>query len=298
VVADEQMRVFIGGSEGALVPAAVLEYTIRKHAGGPVEVAILGSPPATAASADERRSWIEASVADVTGGRGRALYLEAAAQVFADVAELWALPPGNGTAPGEPRAGHRERTEHPAVMMIDLSRSDSGAEPRVIDDVSVEWDSVEHYDPDTTRLVHYAALPVQPWRNGGNPLRELWLEAFRETLAAAALDPELVLRGIAAGHVDPALRAELHYHPGWSEHADRAYTKLERANAKLDKAKARLAESNARAVNAERGQKQAKKRLRSMERSPMWRIRSSVGRGARRLTALGRGRNANRSSGP
>ncbi len=108
---------------------------------------------------------------------------------------------------------------HLAVMMLDCSRLqwdideiirglDEGrydydelmsnlcmhtSDEQICKRIPVEWNSLEHFEPAKTKLVHYTVVPTQPWKNDDNPLGYLSVEEFREAIAAGAMEyPELM----------------------------------------------------------------------------------------------------------
>ena len=164
--------------------------------------------------------------------------------VFGDIAEL-ATHPFDGKAllctsqPETPPQWRHKRDffkpgRHAAVMLYDCSRLDwkiddivrgldDGrydydalvsdlciVEPDLVgDSIPIEWNHLERYEPGVTKLLHYTVVPTQPWRADGNPLGELWMDAYRDAVAAGAIPPEEVEALIAAGHVKPSLAEAL-----------------------------------------------------------------------------------------
>src|SRR5919198_1191484 len=244
---SEPIRVFVGADESQLVAAAVLEYSIRKHASRPVEFTTMIDlevpvPKDKANRARTGFSFYRFLIPKLCGFEGRALYLDCDMQVFADMAELWNIPFGDQkvlcTYQGEPPEQWKDNPAFSpgrqlSVMMIDCSRLDwdideiirgldDGAytykqlmgdlaivEPTEIDErIPPEWNHLEHYEPGVTKLLHYTVVPTQPWKNDRNPLREIWLNAFREAAREGAIGRELVERGIDQGHVKRDLLGE------------------------------------------------------------------------------------------
>jgi hypothetical protein len=327
----EPVRVFAAAEDSQLVAARVLEYSIRKHTPRQVEFNTVRTVPDPASSSPERPGHTAGAVLlpQLTGFQGRALYLKGNTQVFADLSEIYDVPFNGHTmlcahrAELPPRQRNDDCSHQPerqqAVMLVDYSRlldhsqAAGGLEEdgrttteqtgdvyvvpanQVSERIPVQWNSLEHYNPDETRLVHYASVSTQPWKNDRNPLRELWMESFREALAADVIDPELVLEGIAAGHLDPGLRGELHHHRRWSQETDRLYRRLERMGTRLEAAKAKVARARAEAEKAKRSQRRAKKRLRRankrlrrVERSLAWRGPAVAASAVRRALEIAR----------
>jgi lipopolysaccharide biosynthesis glycosyltransferase len=342
VATAEPIRVFVGADESQLVPAAVLEYTIRKHTDRRVEFTTMRDLPVPMPKDPAKRprtgfSFYRFMIPKLAGYEGRALYLDCDMQVFADLSELWAIPFDGQTVlctyqPEPPEQWKQNKNfkagRHLAMMMLDCSRlswdvdeivrgldedrygytelmSDLAIVPeeQIEERIPVEWNTLERYEAGTTKLVHYTQVPTQPWKNGQNPLRELWLEAFREALAASAFDPELVVRGIEGGHIDPALHAELSHHPKWSGGANPAVqrapvqrsshepdwsrARLEKTDERLARTEAKLAKEKAKSVRLKRQRDHARKRLRAVEHSLTWRgqraLSTLVGGVVRRL---------------
>jgi hypothetical protein len=295
----EPLRVFIGADESQVVAHRVLEYSIRKHASIPVEVVPMldlehpmprdpRNQPRTAFSF--RRFMIPA----LCEYRGRALYLDADMLVFGDVAELADLPFGDAPVlctPGDPTDAWRghETVEHfgagLAVMLLDCDRLrwkvedvvsalDAGhytyeelmSNAAVIDGSGIEesippeWNDLEHYDPSSTRLVHFTVVPTQPWKNDDHALGDLWGSVYREAVAAGAVPPEEVEALVSAGHVKESLRDTLRLAP-----TRRSVV----TNASLD------------LIDAQRRIASLESRIEAMEHSSSWRIGQAVTKAAR-----------------
>jgi hypothetical protein len=82
------------------------------------------------------------------------------------------------------------------------------SESEIEERIPPEWNHLEHYEPGVTKLVHFTIVPTQPWKNDKNPLREIWHEAFLETVRDGGIDRDVVRRGVEQGHVKRALLGE------------------------------------------------------------------------------------------
>jgi hypothetical protein len=261
----EPVRVFVGTDESQHVAARVLEHSIRRHTTRAVQFhALNGLPiPTPKHRANRPRtgfSFYRFAIPKLCGYHGRALYLDADMQVVADLDELWRIPFGDQKVlctnqPTPPAAWKDLSWFHPgrqmSVMLLDCSRLDWDVEAivrgldegrydyrqlmfdlcvvrpdEIADRIPPEWNCLEWHEPTRTKLLHYTVVPTQPWKNDRNPLRHVWLEGFREALAAGALEPADVLRGIRGGHLDPSLAAEL---PAGELRADARHSRRWRA---------------------------------------------------------------------
>jgi hypothetical protein len=75
----------------------------------------------------------------------------------------------------------------------------------VVDALPEGWNHLEHFEPGETKLLHYTAIPTQPWKSEDNPNRELWEGAFVRACRAGFIDRELVERHVKAGHIRASL---------------------------------------------------------------------------------------------
>jgi len=262
------LRIYIGTDPTQTVAHRVLEHSIRAHASIPTEIVpMLDLPvPLPRDPAMQPRvpfSFSRFLIPELAGHQGRALYLDSDMLVFGDIAEL-ATYPFDGKAllctsqPETPPQWKHKRDffkpgRHAAVMLYDCSRLDwrideivrgldEGrydydalvsdlciVEPELVgDSIPIEWNHLERYEPGVTKLLHYTVVPTQPWRTDANPLGELWMDAYRDAVAAGAILPDEVEALIAAGHVKPSL-AEALRHAGTRADGD---TELELALAR------------------------------------------------------------------
>ena len=244
----EPLRIFVGTDESQIVAFRVLEYSIRQHTTYPIEVVpMLGlEHPMPKDPVNKPRttfSYNRFQIPELCGYRGRALYLDADMLVFADVAELATMSfDGHSIlcttpAPTEQWEGHGSTylgLRSPAVLLLDCSRlkwdieeivrgldehrytySELFSDLCVVDPSEIgdtlpnEWNDLERFDPNATKLLHYTVVPTQPWKVDDNPLGEIWMSSYREAVAAGAVPPEEVEAAIAANHVKPSLRAAL-----------------------------------------------------------------------------------------
>ena len=295
----EPLRIFVGTDESQVVAHRVLEYSIRKAASVPVEVTPMLDWPHPRPKDPRNKprttfSYYRFMIPERCGYRGRALYVDADMLVFGDVAELADLPFDDHsvlctvpapTAAWDGRGGTPMGARSLAVSLLDCGRlpwkideivagldegrytyaqlmSDLCVVPpeQVADTIPPEWNDLEHFQPDRTKLLHYTVVPTQPWKNDDNPLGELWMGWYREAVEAGAVPPEEVEALVRAGHVKRSLTAALRSAPS-------RRSVLTGASLDLATARRRIADLEAR--------------LTSMEESWPWRIGSSVVRTAR-----------------
>lgn len=240
----EPMRVFCGLDESQIVAARVLEYSIRKHASRPVRFYPMLDLPTPVPKDPRNRgrtgfSFSRFHIPRLAGYRGRALYVDADMQVFADLAELWDLPFDGAkvmcTRQDEPPEQWKDSSwfkpgRQMSVMLLDCSRLDWDVEEivrgldesrytyeqllfdlcivradEISDRIPPEWNHLEHYEPGKTKLLHYTVVPTQPWKNDRNPLLRLWEPEFEEARSAGIVHREEALRLALRGYIKPSL---------------------------------------------------------------------------------------------
>lgn len=240
----EPVRVFVGTDESQLIATRVLEYSIRKYASRTVQFNVMKDLPVPTPEDPRNRprtgfSFYRFMIPQLCGFNGKALYLDADMQVFDDIAKLWDLPLGRHkvlctyfeeTPTAWIEEAHFKPGRQMSVLLMDCSRLDwdirrivehldqgslsyedlmfdlAVVQPDEIGDVIPSvWNSLETYEPGTTKLIHYTVADMQPWKNDRNPLRELWMKEYRAAVAAGAIDVGTVRTSILRGHVKPSL---------------------------------------------------------------------------------------------
>lgn len=243
----EPIRVFVGVDRSQLVAAKVLEHSIRSQTERQVQfIPMLDMPTPTPRDRKNRGrtafSFSRFLIPELAGYRGRAIYLDADMQVFADIEELWTVEMGDHsvlvTRQDEPPEQWKDSSwfrpgPQMSVMLLDCEKLDWDVR-RIIDgldegrysyedllfdlcivpkeelgaDLPVVWNHLEHLEPGTTKLLHYTVVPTQPWKNDENPLLGTWMEGFRDAVRAGALSPALVEQLASEGHVKASLVTE------------------------------------------------------------------------------------------
>jgi glycosyl transferase family 8 len=240
----EPMRVFCGLDESQIVAARVLEYSIRKHASRPVRFHPMLDVP-TPVPKDPRNqgrtgfSFSRFHIPRLAGYRGRALYVDADMQVFGDLAELWEIPFEGAkvmcTRQDQPPEQWEDSSwfkpgRQMSVMLLDCARLDWNIEdivggldagrygyeqlmfelcvvaPHDINDnIPPAWNHLEHFEPGTTKLLHYTVVPTQPWKNDKSPLRSIWEPEFEEARKAGVVHRDEAFRLARRGYIKPSL---------------------------------------------------------------------------------------------
>ena len=196
----------------------------------------------------------------LAGYSGKAIYMDADMLVFRDIRELWDIPFDGAKIVIQKEVkfedittqkvgAPKKRKKQCAVMLLDCSRLDWEIENIVagmdagkydyeqlmydmciLDEAEVkygvpfEWNSLEHWDPET-RLIHYTDVYTQPWTSCGNRLGYLWFAEVRRMLSEGKLSEEAIRQEIDMGYFRPSLLRDIKYrhlipailHPLWDK---------------------------------------------------------------------------------
>ena len=249
---SETIDIFVGADRSQLLAVAVLEHSIRRHTGRPVQVRPLidldlPEPRDVRQGSRTNFSFARFAIPELAGYVGKGLYLDADMLVFRDIGELWDIPFDGASvviqeeipehAVAHDKAGApAKRVKQCSVMLIDCARARwdvhrivAGLDGRYTYEdlmyqlcilpeeeiryaVPFTWNSLEHFDQ-TTRLIHYTDMDTQPWVSPVNRHGGLWLAEVRLMLETGALTRAEVGAEIELGYFRPSLLSELEEMP-------------------------------------------------------------------------------------
>jgi lipopolysaccharide biosynthesis glycosyltransferase len=182
----------------------------------------------------------------LAGFKGKAIYMDADMLVFRDIRELWAIPFDGAKVVIQKEVKFESQTTQKvgaptkrkkqcAVMLLDCERLDWTIEALissmdegkydyeqlmydlcVLDESEVkygvpfEWNSLEHWDPDTC-LIHYTDVYTQPWAECGNKFGYLWFDEVRRMLSDGKLTEAAIQQEVDLGYFRPSLLRDIKY---------------------------------------------------------------------------------------
>jgi hypothetical protein len=71
------------------------------------------------------------------------------------------------------------------------------------------WNSLECYDPEKTKLLHFTVVPFQPWRTRNNPNYDIWLEHLKSAIKAGGISLNTIESSIRIGSCGPHILQDL-----------------------------------------------------------------------------------------
>lgn len=227
-------RIFVACTPAERLPLQVLAFSLRETSSVPVEVVAIHDfdrpIPRPADLRNQPRtpfSFQRFLIPALCNFEGRAIYMDADMQVFADIAQLWNQPMDGHDLLTVADAADGRRSQF-SVMLLDCGRLawhvddivkglDAGAYTyeqlmgsmcvassigRTLDPA---WNSLESHVAGRTKLLHYTNMVTQPWVSLENPLGDLWVACLQRAMTQGAITSEQVQAAVAAGHVRPSL---------------------------------------------------------------------------------------------
>ena len=295
----DPIAVYIGADRSQVLAVKVLEHSIRRHSSCDVEVFPMIDLPIRLPKDPKNSprtgfSFSRFCIPNLSGYKGKALYLDADMLVFKDIKSLWEIPFDGAkvviqreikyeqetvTKTGAPR----QRKKQCSVMLMDCGRLDWNIE-KIIDEmddekydyemlmyelvilkedelkfgIPFEWNSLEYYDSDTC-LIHYTDMYTQPWISCNNENGHLWLQEIEIMLRDGALTISDIEQEIELGYIRPSLIRDIKYNRYIPQFLKPAFAK---ANISYDRSKNYIPHKDVYAAK--------KKRLEAQGRPRYW----------------------------
>jgi hypothetical protein len=254
---SEPILIGVGSTEGQMLAAQVLAYTLHKHSRRKLEVIPLHRAgvripvPKDPANAPRTPYSFQRFLLPQLGRfERRSIYLEADMLVFADIGRLYDIEMDDTdvltteTPSGQPvvygvlligrqcpwriadlvaRLDSGEASYEPMMRTLDLPR-------RVEHRLPYHWNSMERFEPGVTSLLHYIDVHRQPWLTRDNPLAEIWVQALLEAIDAGFVARDFVITCVARRWVRPSLAHQVEQRvadpnaiPPWIALEDRSF---------------------------------------------------------------------------
>lgn len=232
---DSPIRIYVGSLEEQMLAVKVLEYSIRKHASMTVAVLPLHQAPLKTPNPRDAKnaprtpfSFQRFLIPALAQHRGRAIYLDSDMQLFADIRQLWVTPFAGADLLAASKPDDSERRPQFSVMLLDceslgweieriveqLDRGELSYEQLMFEmrvakniraSIDPRWNSLEHFEPDRTALLHYTDMATQPWVSRDNPLGHLWTRDLIDAVNGGYIEIDFVRKHVELGYVRPSL---------------------------------------------------------------------------------------------
>jgi hypothetical protein len=238
-VSDQAINVFVGTDDSQMLGARVLHFSILRHTKLPVRFETMEKLRHRMPSAVMNRpatgfSFTRFMIPSLMGFQGRAIYMDADMLVFRPLEELWHIDLGSNGKVAYVGEGHNGRKRQFSVLLLDCAKLDwkidaiidgldTGrysyvdlmgefciVEPEgLIPAIPAEWNSLEHYEPGKTCLLHYTEMPSQPWVSRMNRYRDVWVDELALAVKAGFIEVREIREAIRSGFARPSLMADV-----------------------------------------------------------------------------------------
>jgi len=249
----QPIRIFVGSGDASLLERKTLVYSLRRHTRRTLEIWSYNgtrrvvenetgqSIDCSAALAIPNRGFVtEFSlfrylIPELSGGQGKAIYLDSDMICFGDIEELFDTPLDGVHFAARPNAYPEIAPERWALsaLVIDCNRcrfdlpgifqhiaagrftypefAQFGRRTRAFLPYDVKplpdtWNDFDHYDA-STRLIHYTDLDRQPWKFRYHPYGDPWFQYFNGAVAEGLITAADIESSIRHGYVRADLLA-------------------------------------------------------------------------------------------
>ena len=233
---ESPIRVYVGSQEEQMLAVKVLEYSIRRHTSMTTQVvplhrAGIAFPTPRDAKNQPRTpfSFQRFAIPMLSGYRGRAIYLDSDMMVFRDMRELWTMPFNGADLLAAKARDDTDRRPQFSVMLLDCAALTDWTPDKVVEAldsgrlsyeqlmygmalaktvhaaIPATWNSLEHYEADHTRLLHYTDMNIQPWVYRTNRWGRLWTRELLMAVREGAISTDEVREHVERGWVRPSL---------------------------------------------------------------------------------------------
>lgn len=231
----DPIRVFVGVEPKQWLPREVLRCSIERRTQTPCQVSDLSHPPSHLKLNSAKNLLLRFAIPEICEYKGRAIYLDADTLVLCDLKELleWDMQQHGALATpmhGPGSLGPR----YTNVMLLDCAqlthwklaawlpqlqtdsqiyRDTLAAGPRGFatqdfGDLPQVFNEPDSYSP-TTKILHFANLSTQPWKQPGHPYASLFLKELKAATQSEEIPTEVLLREIQYGRIYPSILEDL-----------------------------------------------------------------------------------------
>ncbi len=236
---EEPVRVFIGSMPDQWLAARVLEFSIRWRSAAGVEILPLYQASITIPQPKDKSnqprtpfSFQRFLIPELCHYKGRGIYLDSDMQVFTDIRDLGHREMNGRDILSVWDTSGSERRPQFSVMLMNcenlrwninnivnalddgsLSYNELMYDLKIVDQPPGElepgWNSLEHYQPDETKLIHYTDMNQQPWLSRNNPNGHLWLEELAAARRLGFISKQELKQQVTLGHIRPSIVYQL-----------------------------------------------------------------------------------------
>ncbi|KAF3362331.1 Uncharacterized protein PHSC3_001160 [Chlamydiales bacterium STE3] len=231
----DPIRVFIGTEPKQWLPTEVLRWSIQRRTSQAVEFQELKHLPLNLKGEMYTGfSFYRFAIPETCQYKGRAIYLDADIVVLADIHELIQLEMEGQGALARPLKPGTNSGRYTSVMLLDNEKlrhwdmkvwvekinqnqalyndtlwvAPNGLNSQDFGDLPAYWNHLDQYDQ-TTKMIHYTNVPMQPWKKAGHPFAAIFLKELRSAVDEDEIPVDAIEREIRQGHIYPEILQDL-----------------------------------------------------------------------------------------
>jgi hypothetical protein len=256
---EAPIRIYVGANEAQMIPYKVLAHSIQKHASMTVQVLPLHQAqidiPSPKTPQNRPRtpfSFQRFLIPALAQYRGKAIYLDSDMVVFDDIRKLWLCPFDGADLLTAPASGSANDPPQFSVMLLNcqtlkwniseiVDALDGGTlnyeqlmfdmelGAKVKSSIDSNWNSLERFSQQHTRLLHYTNMVTQPWLSRTNPLNHLWISELFDAIDHGHISMSEIEEHTRLGYVRPSLLHQVQFRVRDSRRLDKRTAELDRS---------------------------------------------------------------------
>ena len=229
------IKVYVGSAIEQWIAYKVLEYSIRKHTNVTIIIKPLYENNITWNLPKKKEnhpktpfSFHRFLIPELNQFTGKAIYVDSDMLVFTDILDLWSREMNDIQIYSVKTRTNSERKPQFSVMLMNcdyfkptiqeiIQALDDGvltykslmSEMKIAKKIQVniehEWNSLEYYESNKTKLLHYTDMNRQPWLFNNNQLSYLWIKELSTAIEEKFISIMDLKREIKKGRIKPSL---------------------------------------------------------------------------------------------
>lgn len=224
----EPIRIYIGTEKLQWLATEVLKWSVKTRTHSPVEfIELKDLDLGLESKMYTGFSFYRFYIPEACGYKGKALYLDADIVVLADIHDLLTMEMNDKGVLARPGPHHIrytsvmllscEKLTHWKIrewsMLINNQLADygktmfgevGGLNYQDFGDLPDYWNHLDEAD-ETTKILHYTHVPMQPWKRAGHPHASIFLKEMKSAIEGGFITTEQVQNEIAQGNVYPKI---------------------------------------------------------------------------------------------
>ena len=232
---NEPIRIFVGSAKSHSLLVAVLKHSLERHSDRQIELVAMSDLDLANATPKDEKNWPATpfsfqrfAIPELVDFQGRAIYMDSDQMVFTDIAKLFDRPMWGKSILMRPKGGPEKakNKSRSSVMLMDCNKLDWQVD-NLINEMDQNkfdyyrlvtlkfmggkgrfprhWNSLDHYEPGKTALLHFTRRDTQPWIGTNHQWAHLWFNELFSAMDASEVSIADIQTACNDGYVRPSL---------------------------------------------------------------------------------------------